>query len=184
MTSLISGAINGSVTHPPGFYMAPFGPDGECLGIGFWAFDALSAKWIALCSQFLATLGDSFRAHWSGQLDHIETKFTSQSGAGIGTFYVRGKLATSCLYLSGSNVEVEAGVRGLFVDSLRRVPLVQAATLGQAAFADLFQVTERPLVAVVVWGNPEVNEDDAELIRELSTHFAAAFFKQEHVAIS
>ncbi len=40
-------------------------------------------------------------------------------------------------------------------------------------FADL---TERPLAIQVIWGNSAISDDDSELIRELGTHLAGAFF--------
>jgi hypothetical protein len=33
---------------------------------------------------------------------------------------------------------------------------------------------DRPLHAVIVWGNPAVSDDDAGLIQELTAHFAGA----------
>ena len=47
-----------------------------------------------------------------------------------------------------------------------------------APLAELVTFDGRPLLAVVVWGNPNVSERDHELVQELGIHFAAAFFEQ------
>ena len=39
-------------------------------------------------------------------------------------------------------------------------------------------IDDRPLVVVVVWQNPAVTEGDAQVIQELSLHFAAVFFDE------
>ena len=49
-----------------GFFVLPFGIDGEPVGFGFWELSALSDKWLSVCEDFLATHGEVFDAFWEG----------------------------------------------------------------------------------------------------------------------
>lgn len=160
-----------------GFHLAAFAPDGEFMGVGFWETRALSQKWLTICADFLAAHGDSFRASWGQQLAHIETQLTSDSGAALGSFYVHGQIAVSSIYLGGRAPAVDSEVLDAFLQSLRRTR--EAAGRGNEAFESLRTIAERPLAGVIVWENPKISELDADLVRELSTHFAAAYFSRE-----
>ena len=66
-----------------GFYITPFGMDGEQVGLGFWDASKLSDVWLGVCKEFLNEHGAAFDASWGGNLFEIRTKFTSASGAAI-----------------------------------------------------------------------------------------------------
>lgn len=108
-------------------------------------------------------------------LSHIEIKLTSADGTGLGMFYVNGALAISVGLFRGACAETEAAVLNAFVASLRNSRMVQIAATSDRPFEALLQLQQRPLLALVVWPPDELTETDADLVRELSTHFAAAF---------
>jgi len=166
------------MSRPKGFFVAPFAPDGELLEIGFWQASQLAPKWLDACGRFLDSNGQNFRAPWGQQLDHIETKLTSDCGAAIGSWYSRGEIAISTLYLSGTAPTVDDEVTELFLRSMRRDSLVKAAQTSAKPFESILTIDDRPLVVVVVWQNPAVTEGDAQVIQELSLHFAAVFFDE------
>lgn len=158
-----------------GYYITPFAPDGELLGTGFLHYSSLSSRWIDNCRGFLMAHGMVFRASWERQLQKIETKLTSEKGAGIGTFYVNGVPAVSTLYLSGSNEAADDQVANLFMESMQKVEFVRRAASTSEPFSAIRSIKDRPLTVVVVWGNAGISVEDFELVRELSNHFAAAF---------
>jgi hypothetical protein len=162
-----------------GFSIAPFAADGASLGTGFWHFSKLSPKWIETCRGFLVAHGASFRASWGQQLDRIDTKLTAANGAGIGTFYVDGIPAASTLYLSGANEAVDEEVRQLFIGSMLNVQAVRACASTPTPFSSIRAIRDRPLCVVVVWQDERISDEDSALVRELSNHFAAAFFQLE-----
>jgi|SRR5581483_2269172 len=160
----------------PGFSVAAFGIDGEVQGIDRWDFEKLSSKWLRICGEYLEHHGASFDASWSGPLAHIQTKFTSASGAALVTFGVKGKLAASVALASGLTPATESSVLKMFVNSLRGVELVAAAAQSPEPFREVLAIEERPLMLVVPWADSEVSEQDQALIRELAIHTAGAFF--------
>lgn len=158
-----------------GFYLVPFGIDGEQLGIGFWETAKLSDFWLDTCKRQLTTRGPTFDASWSGNLKIIRTRLTSASGVAIATFFVRDHAAASLLFLSGQSPEAENDVRELFVESLRK-SLKQWVPPDQNTFSALTSIGERPLMAVVAFPDPTVSDQEHEIVRELGLHLAGAFF--------
>ena len=61
----------------------------------------------------------------------------------------------------------------MFVESVRRVDIVRKMQRTSKPFADVFGISERPLHVVIAWGVSQ--GDDARMVAELGTHFAAAF---------
>ncbi len=110
-----------------------------------------------------------------GPLSHIEIKLTSADGAGLGMFYVNGALALSVGLFRGACAETEAAVLDAFVASMRNSRVVQMAKSSDHPFEAALQLHQRPLLVLVVWPPDDLTETDADLVRELSTHFAAAF---------
>ncbi|MBN8627490.1 MAG: hypothetical protein J0M17_18590 [Planctomycetes bacterium] len=162
------------MTSLDGFYVAPFAADGESLGIGFWESAKLSANWIAVATTFIEVGGAAFRSAWAGNLGYVETQLTSQNGAGIATFFVRDQIANSILLLSGQAPSVEQDVEHMFSSSMQRAIPAQS----RASVADeLGRLSQRPLVAVFVWGNQAISDADHEVVQQLTTHFACAYFK-------
>jgi hypothetical protein len=157
------------------FFVAPFAPDGELLGVGSWQLSDLSPKWLNFCERMLRDLGPVFRVPLEHNLSHLEVKLTSTNGAGLGTFYAHGQIALSTAYLRGQDSDAELEVLRMFISSLRRVDVVKGLQRERLPFEDALTVRERPLHVVVVWGNPNVSEEDQGLIQELSNHFAGAF---------
>ena len=157
------------------FEVAAFGFDGELLGTKTRQVNHLSPRWLAVCEALLRECGEVFRRSMGAQLAHIEIQLMSDNGAGLSTFYVNGALVLSLMLCRGENEEAELAVGRMFVDSLRKSPLVQTATASPSPFEDLLHFKTRPLVALVVWPQDQLSEVDADLVRELSTHFAAAY---------
>jgi hypothetical protein len=160
----------------PGFFVAPFGADGEPEGLEYWELGKLSKKWLATCDQYLDLHGTFFDAPWGGNLSQIQTKFTSTSGIALVTFSAHGKPAASIALATGLSPAAEANVIRMFVDSLRRVGLVAAAAASPEPFQKVFAVKERPVMIVVPWPDSTISQQDHALVRELAVHTAGAFF--------
>jgi hypothetical protein len=142
------------------FFIAPFALDGELMGLARWHVSDLSPKWIDVCRKLLQQHGSVFRVSFGQMFGHFEVKLTSSGGAGFGVFY--------------ANDEID-----MFLESLRSTSIVQRVKACEQAFAKMLEISERPLNIVVAWANPNVARQDYELVKELSTHFAAAFFWTE-----
>jgi hypothetical protein len=160
------------------FYAAPFAVDGEPIGIGSWSVSDLSPDRLKVCERMLAEGGSVFRSPFASPLSHLEVRFTSANGAAMATFFANGKVAVSAAYLRGEDPAIEQEVLEMFVTSLKNVDLVKRAKASQSPFQGVFLVRERPLHVVVPWGNPDVSEEDDDVIGEVSNHFAAAYLCQ------
>jgi hypothetical protein len=158
-----------------GFYIAPFGIDGEPEGMDYWNFERLSRKWLAICDRHLELHGPSFDSPWGGNIAHIQMKFTSISGTALITFSIHGKPAASVAIATGNSPLAEAEVIKMFVDSLRGTMLVQHAAAAATPFQNMLVIKERPLMIVVPWPDSDISEQDHALVRELAIHTAAAF---------
>jgi hypothetical protein len=159
----------------PGFYVAPFGIDGEPEGIDYWKIERLSPKWLAICDRHLELHGTSFDIPWGGNLAHIQMKFTSASGIALVTLSVRGKPSASIAIATGNLPSAETEVLNMFVDSLRRTTLVQHAAAASIPFQNVLVIKERPLMIVVPWPDSNISKQDHALVRELAIHTAGAF---------
>jgi hypothetical protein len=166
----------------PGFFVAPFAVDGEAGELGYWEINKLSAKWLAICEELLDHYGNSFDAAWSGNLSHIETQFTSSSGAALLSFRVTGTPVSSAALLSGRSPGADSQVVKMFVEFLRGASVVRAAAKSELPFQDMFEISERPVMIVVPWGHPSVSDQDQDVVSELEAHTAGAFFHREGVA--
>jgi hypothetical protein len=159
----------------PGFFVIPFGIDGESLGTGFWPLSKLSPHWLEFCRKYLTTGGPSFDALLPDNLSRIRVKYSSASGAALLSIFVGGRLVSSIIILSGRFPTADADAAQMFVASLRRAAPVKSAVQSMEPFADLLQATERPLMGVVHWLDDNVDGEADELVRELGLHFAGAF---------
>jgi hypothetical protein len=162
-----------------GFYILPFGIDGEPVGIGFWDMSKLSEDLLCLCKEYLELPGTILEASRDEYLLHIRTKMTSTLGTAVITFLVHGRSASSVLLMSGLSPLVENDVEQLFVDSLSKTILVQSAAGLSKPFDGIISAKERPLMIVVPWPDANISDKDYQIIRDLSLHLAAVFFKQE-----
>lgn len=145
-------------------------------GIGFYDCAKLSKRWLETCEEFLAHHGSSFDAQWSGNLSHVRTRGTATSGAALITFSVNGKVGASLALVRGTAPAVDTQVLTMFVNSLRKVSVVQAASSSPAsAFSSVLSIRDRPLMVVVPWPDETIADDDHELVRELALHTAGAF---------
>ena len=165
------------VTSPTTHFVAAFGFDGELVGLARRNTSELSPKWIEKCEQLLIQEGETFKASFGKTLEHIEVHLASESGLGLGTFYVNGHVFLSTAYLTGKNRDEEGKVIGMFIESLRRVERVRLAN-GSEPFETMRTLRERPLHIAVFWADPAISAQDEELAKELSMHFAAAYFKR------
>jgi hypothetical protein len=88
-----------------GFYVAPFGIDGEQEGLAFRKCEELSPQWLAICSHYLAVNGESFEAPWDGNLSRIVTRVTAKAGRRSGDLQSRGsscRLGLACEWYRAS----------------------------------------------------------------------------------
>jgi len=163
----------------PGLFVAPFSVDGELEGIDYWEFGKLSSKWLSICDEFLRGNGTSFNAPWSGNLSHIQTKFTASSGAALVTFSVNGRPAASVALASGLSLMAESEVMKMFVSSLRTVAMVSTAAKSAEPFQEVLSIKKRPVMIVVPWPDSTISQQYHALVRELAIHLAAAFFMRD-----
>ncbi len=165
----------GDVLENNAFFTAAFGADGELIGVLQRGLSNLSPRWLQFCRGLLAQGGEAFRTALPEPLDRLEVKFTAASGAAIATFSVSGQLAASAAYLRGDDSGAERELLGLFVESLRRSAVVRQCQASPEPFQSVFGLSQRPLHVVVPWGNPQVAEQDDDLVSELGNHLAAVF---------
>jgi hypothetical protein len=159
----------------PDYFVAPFAPDGELIGVAGRALAELSPKWLDFCHELLASNGAAFRCPIPlPPLQHITLQVTAGSGTALVSLLVNDQPASSAVALTGRDPAAEAEVLKMFVDSIRRVPLVQQAATTSKPFESLFALAERPVYAVVLWANPRISTEDQELVQELENHLAAA----------
>jgi hypothetical protein len=164
------------MTPTPDYYVAPFSADGELVGVTGRSLAELSPRWLAFCSGMLDARGPAFRcAVPLPPLEHITLKFTSAQGAALLTFLVRGRVATSGVALRGTHPAADAELLASYVDSMRRVRLVQQAAKTATPFEAALALAQRPLYIVVPWADPDIADADMDLVRDLNTHTAAAF---------
>jgi len=164
------------VTQSADYFVAPFSFDGELIGVAGRSVATLSPRWLDFCRRLLGELGPVFRrAIPLPPLEHITLQFTTNDSAALVSFYVREQPATSAVALRGKRPGAEAEVLRMFVESLRRVPVVQQAAGSAAPFEAAFGLSQRPLYVVVLWANPQIRDADLELVQELDNHLAAAF---------
>lgn len=156
------------------FFVAPFGIDGEFVGIGEWNLSQLSSEWLQFCADLLSE-GDVFQTILPKPLNRFELKFTSEDGAAMATFSADGQIVASALYLRGDDRRSELDVLRMFVESLRRTKIVQSSQSCNKPFESVFTLSQRPLHIVVPWANPLVSSQDQDLVKELGNHIGGAF---------
>jgi hypothetical protein len=161
------------------FQVAAFGPDGDLVGSGQRLLSDLSEKWLQICDELLADGRPSARLRVPlAGLEHLEIRYTRAGCAGVATFFAHGVIVTSSLLLGGVEPEVAKEVQEMFFRSLGPQLGVQAA-LAELALSEI----SRPLHAVVAWASPGVTDADADMVQELTTHFAGSLlFSGSHVA--
>jgi hypothetical protein len=158
------------------YFVALFAPDGERVGLDATAFASLSAKWIGFCSAFLDANPPWFERSLGGPLSQIKVAGRWVDGSARLLFSVDDVPCVSSALLTNNAPVAEAGFLRQF-----RTDIAQAAApfidLQRASpFGDMELLSERPLALVVVWPSPGISDGDQELVRELQTHFAAAYF--------
>jgi hypothetical protein len=165
-----------STERASGFHVLPFAIDGASVGKGYWEESQLSQHWLSFCRDFLKGNGPALERSLPGNLSDIGIKFTSGSGAALLTLTVQGRLIVSSVMVSGHSPTADAEVARMFVESLTRMTRGRVPELQNVPFSDLLTAAERPLIALVHWPDDNVTEDLDEMIRELTLHFAGAFF--------
>lgn len=160
----------------PRFLVAGYSIDGEPISVESCEVSTLSAKWLQICSDFLASHGSIFDDSWGQVLSDYRIKFTSASGSAIVTFYVHNDIALSLLLMSGTSSTADREVAEMFVESLAESELVKAAKATQHPFSGFMSHKERPLVVMVPWANAAISEQEYDVVGELSLHLAGAFF--------
>jgi hypothetical protein len=157
------------------FDSALFAPDGELLGVQTCVVSELSQKWLVICRSVIDSFGDSFQYQFKDNLSHLKMNLTSAGSGGLGSFYVHDNIVLSTAYLRGFEPSAEDEMLEMFIASLRRVDLVQKLQSDKPPFEEMFNLKQRPLQVVVIWGNTRVSDEDQDLAFELSDHFAGAF---------
>ena len=84
-------------------------------------------------------------------------------------------MAVSAALASGISPDSESEVLTSFVESLRRVTVVQAVA-NRGAFRLVSEIQQRPALIVIPWADPGTTSEHQTLARELSIHLAATFF--------
>jgi hypothetical protein len=154
--------------------VAAFAMDGSLVGTGSRQRAALSPKWLAIADDLVRSATQFGRAALSiKSLDHLALKLTCVRGAGLATYYAHGVTAASTLMLRGDDPHAEADLMRMFVDALSASPRV-ASLRHPNPFCELFSLKKRPLHVVVQWVQHEIDEDDVQLVQELSAHVAGA----------
>lgn len=157
----------------PDYFIAPFAPDGELIAVAGRSLSDLSPQWLQFCRNLLDERGAAFRVSVPKPgLEHVALQLTSSGSAALVSFTVQGHAATSAIALGGADSAAEAEVLRMFVDSMRRVPVVQEVATTAAPFEAAFGLSERPLYIVVPWANPQISDADMELVQELENHLA------------
>lgn len=173
--NLVRHTAGSPLPSTPDYFIAPFTPDGQLIGVAGRALAELSPKWLAFCRELLASHGSTFRCPIPlPSLQHITLQVTSAGGTALVSLLVNDQPASSAVALTGQEPGAEAEVLKMFVESLRRVTLVQQAAATSKPFESLFSLRERPLYAVVLWANPQISEEDQQLVQELENHLAGA----------
>lgn len=162
-----------------GFHILSFAIDGQLEGDGRWRYDMLSSSWLAICEQIVHDNEGNFHHVWSGPLSHLRAKMTSAMGAALCTFFVRDRVASSILTLSGTFPKSEEDLSRLFIQSLMTLPLIRASASSSQSFSGILSSSHRPLMAVVPFPDPSISDEDHNLVRELSLHLAAAFLRSQ-----
>jgi hypothetical protein len=156
------------------FYIAPFALDGELAGLGSIQFSDLSPRWLNYFTKFLSENSSKFDTTFPPPFERIRLRFTSLRGAALTTLSVDGIPVASSALLSGENSSTENAILRDFVTSLQSLDAVKQSERDSTPFEQAFSILERPIWFIVVWGTEQ--EKDSDIIRELNTHFAAAFF--------
>ena len=159
-----------------GFHIAAFALDGKLEGMRHFETAELSDEWKSVADELLRSGGPMFDYNWPSKLSHIRTKFASVQGTATATFLVSGEIAASVLLMRGSGSPAEAQIRSLFIESLANSEPVRELAGESRPFEQLRTIEERPLMAVMPWMSEGVEGSDHDLVRELVTHLAAAYF--------
>lgn len=159
------------------FYAAPFAFTGEFFGLCCWSLDELSPRWLGYFRGLLSSNGSQFTTALPDPLHRIELRFTSAQGAALVNVSLDRVPVASSVLLRGDNSTVEQELLTMFVDSARRVEIVRGNQITMEPFTEVFGIQERPLHTVITFGGGE----DADIIPELGTHLAAAFFYDDRL---
>jgi hypothetical protein len=171
--------MNANIDAGEGFFVAAFTIDGTLEGKGRWMYRDLSSKWLNLCDELLRAKGANFDYRWSGPLSHIRTRLTSDHGAGICTIFVNDRVGVSILLLRGRDGSAERNVSRMFVNSLQKVHLAQSISGLSEPLAEVFALSERPLMVVVPIPDESLSDQEQDEARELSLHMASAFLRAD-----
>lgn len=157
------------------FHIAAFAPDGALEGRGTRNVADLSEKWIGFCRSLIDANGLVFDRLLTMSLAHIGIKCSGIHDAALVTISVHDRTQTT-FALIRSDSKSATQVLAMFVDSVRRNASRQQLAPAAAPFGEMLGIEERPLMALVIWCDPAISDQDNDLVRELGLHFAAAFF--------
>ena len=157
--------------------LAAFAADGELIEVAKRRTLDLSPKWLSYCAHLFESHGDTFATELEDALPGFRLRFTSANGAALLTVYVADSLAVTGILLAGFSPESERELCAQFVASVQAVPVVQQSGMSEP-FSELATLPERPLTAIVFWGDNAVAETAAHAAAQLCEHLAAAYFQR------
>lgn len=157
------------------FHLAVFSIDGELTGVRRWDSSELDPKKVQECRQILASNASQGRGSLRAPNDAVGYTYTTHHGAALLTMSVAANIGVSVLLASGSSPSVDRQYMDLFCISVSKASPV--ATLGSGErFRKMLSLTHRPLGVAVIWGNPQISDNESDVMREFTCHFLGAFF--------
>ncbi len=151
-------------------HVAPFACDGDAIGTGEWNANNLSSEWLGRCATLPPPDSDG-RQCLADPFDEFSVHATVAGASGIASFFVRGSLASSSAFLSGDDAELDQQVLTMFIESLRRIPIVTASSKTNEPFSQMLDVRERPVHFAVPWPDDDVSDAEFDTLSLFSNHY-------------
>jgi hypothetical protein len=161
------------VKEPQHFTIAPFGIDGSLEGRAVWNIADLSPKWIGVCSDIIRENGTTFDRSLGGQLKHLSIKCITVKAAALVTISAHNRPVSLGAFALGVEPQSDIDVLTMFARSTSQSTSRFHAP-DREAFAELYAITDRPLLVVVPWPDLLVSDEEHDLAREIMLHFIAA----------
>ena len=159
------------------FHVAPFACDGDEIGKGEWDASNLSSEWLGRCRKLLAP-DSAGRQCLPDPFGDFSVHATIAGTSGIASFFVRDALASSSAFLSGDNAALDQQVLAMFIESLRRIPIVIESSATIEPFAQMLDVRERPIHFAVPWPDGNVSDAEFDSVSLFSNHYVACILSQ------
>ncbi len=159
------------------FHVAPFSCDGELLGIGEWTASNLESAWLDRL-ELLSAPDNSGQCFMPSPFSEYSVRATIVAESGIATFFVRNILAASIAMLPGRNQVAELQMLNLFIESVRKIPLVVESEI-DSRMDQMTRIENRPLVVAIPWPDNRISDYEFDIISSSSIHFAAMTMSEQ-----